>query len=283
MRALDGLRTYQDAVAVVTGGASGLGRALADELARRGAEVVVADLQTELAEEAAATIRAAGGRAVAETLDVTDAPAVERLVLATFDRTGRLDYLFNNAGIAIVGEAQLHKLDDWNRVIDVNLGGVVHGVNTAYPLMLRQGFGHIVNTGSFMGLVPCGSEVSYGTTKFGIVGLSTSLRIEAAAAGVRVSVICPGAVFTPIANGGKFGKLLQPMSDEAVERFWSALHPVPAKLIARQALDRVAKNHAVIVVPARYRWIWRLYRYAPALVTPFLRRHFTRYRQLTRP
>src|SRR5439155_13844601 len=103
---------------------------------------------------------------------------------------------------------------DWHKVFDVNLRGVVNGVQAAYPVMLRQGFGHIVNTASVAGLLPTPTIVSYCAAKHAVVGLSTSLRVEAAEAGVRVSVLCPGAIKTPILEGGKYGKMLQPLPPE---------------------------------------------------------------------
>src|SRR5688500_1348694 len=114
--AVSQLRTYKDAVAIITGGASGIGRALGEELARCGAEVVLADLQTELADEVAAGIRAKGGKARAVGLDITDFSAVGRLVHDTMAASGRIDYLFNNAGIVVAGEAHHYELQDWNRV-----------------------------------------------------------------------------------------------------------------------------------------------------------------------
>jgi NAD(P)-dependent dehydrogenase (short-subunit alcohol dehydrogenase family) len=159
------LRVFNGATAIVTGGASGIGRALGEELAKRGSEVVLADLQIELAEEVASEIRAAGGKAAALRLDVTDFFAVESLLQETAERTGRLDYMFNNAGISIAGPVSLHSIEDWNRIIDVNLRGVVNGVQVAYQIMLMQGFGHIVNTASLAGLVPGAGNPSYVTTK----------------------------------------------------------------------------------------------------------------------
>jgi NAD(P)-dependent dehydrogenase (short-subunit alcohol dehydrogenase family) len=116
---------FQNAVAVVTGGASGLGRALCEELARRGVVVMVTDLQEEGAHAVAAGIVAAGGRASGAALDVRDAPAFERLLDDTIAAHGRLDYLFNNAGLATAGEAQNLPLDVWRKVLDVNLWGVI--------------------------------------------------------------------------------------------------------------------------------------------------------------
>ncbi len=205
------LRTFEGAVAIVTGGASGIGRAIGEALAHRGARVVLADLQVEVARQVAARITANGGQASAEELDVADFPATNRLVQATFQRERRLDYLFNNAGIGIIGEARLYQIEDWEPILGVNLRGVIHGVQAAYPIMLQQGFGHIVNTASLAGLLPYPLCASYCATKHAVVGLSTALRIEAAPAGVRVSVLCPGPVRTPaLINGGKYGKMLQP-------------------------------------------------------------------------
>jgi NAD(P)-dependent dehydrogenase (short-subunit alcohol dehydrogenase family) len=227
---------------------------------------VMADLQAELAEEVAARIRENGGQATAEQLDVTDFPATNRLVECMFQMWGRLDYIFNNAGIGIVGEARLYELEDWNRVLDVNLRGVVHGVQAAYPIMLRQGFGHIVNTASVAGLFPYPLLVGYSATKHAVVGLTTSLRIEAAAAGVRVSVLCPGAVRTPaLTDGGKYGKMLQPIPPEVLKAVNERQRPIRAEQFAEQALRAVSRNRGIIVIPSRWKIVWWLYRLSPSL------------------
>ena len=129
--------------AIVTGGASGIGRALATELAGSGVRVLLGDRQADVAEQVAAEIRARGGTAEAVELDVRDGDRFREVVRAAAAHAGRLDYLFNNAGIGIGGEARDFDLADWNDVIDVNLRGVVHGILAAYPLMIAQGFGHI--------------------------------------------------------------------------------------------------------------------------------------------
>jgi NAD(P)-dependent dehydrogenase (short-subunit alcohol dehydrogenase family) len=135
-------------------------------------------------------------------LDVTDADAVAALVERTAQDHGHLDLLFNNAGVAVTGPVSELTLAHWNRVIDINLRGVVHGVVAAYPIMIRQGRGHIVNTSSLAGLLPSPMLTPYGMTKHGVVGLSESLRMEAAAHGVRVSVVCPGVIDTPLLDKG---------------------------------------------------------------------------------
>jgi NAD(P)-dependent dehydrogenase (short-subunit alcohol dehydrogenase family) len=266
MKCENSLRTFAGAVAIVTGGASGIGRALGEALARRGATVVLADVQIELAEEVAAGIRAGGGRATAEALDVTDFAATNRLVQGLSQAAGRLDYLFNIAGIGIVGEARYYELEDWYRLLDVNLRGVVHGVQAAYPIMLRQGFGHIVNMASGAGLWPSPFVVGYCTTKHAIVGLSTSLRIEAAAAGVRVSVLCPGSVRTPaLTVESKYGKVLPPIPPEVLRTLVERQRPMRPERFAEQALRAVARNRAIIVIPSWWRMVWWLNRLSPGL------------------
>jgi NAD(P)-dependent dehydrogenase (short-subunit alcohol dehydrogenase family) len=257
---------YYGATAVVTGGASGIGRALAEELVNRGSEVVLADLQVELAEEVAAAIQAAGGKARAFKLDVSDFSAVKGLLQDTFERTGRLDYVFNNAGIGIGGPVDLHSIEDWNRVVDVNLRGVVNGVHAAYQIMLRQGFGHIVNTASTAGLLPSPGVASYATTKHAVVGLSKSLRAEAASAGIRVSVLCPGVIRTPILEGGgKYGRILTDIPPEQLRDLWEKFKPMPPNIFARKALRAIAKNKAIIVIPSWWKRFWWINRLSPSL------------------
>ncbi len=259
------LRIFDGAVAIMTGGASGIGRALSEALARRGACVILADRQIVLAQEVAAGIRESGGQASAVELDVTDFTAVDQLVRATAQAQGRLDYVFNNAGIAIGGEVRLCQIEDWDSVLNVNLHGVVNGVQAAYPVMLSQGYGHIVNTASMAGLLPMPAAVSYATTKHAVVGLSKSLRVEAAPYGVRVSVLCPGFIRTPILYGGKYGKQLQPMPPEVQEKFIRQYRPMDPAVFAEKVLDALARNKALIIVPGWWRLLWWISRLSPAL------------------
>ncbi len=196
-----------DRTAVVGGGPSGIGRAVARALAADGCRMVVAgaDVVCTDVEGAAAARTAEGltgpGSATSATLDVTDAAAVD----ATVSRAGRLDLMFNNAGIAWGGDTELLTLDQWNAIVDVNIRGVVHGVAAAYPAMPRQGHGHIVNTASMAGLTAAGQITSYVMTKRAVVGLSLALRSEAVSRGVGVLAVCPAAVETPILDKGAIG------------------------------------------------------------------------------
>ncbi len=262
------IRIFDVGTAIITGGASGIGRSLALELSKRGCEVVIADRQVEAANELVEKIHAANGKATAVVTDVTDYSAVEKLVNTTVERTGRLDYMFNNAGIGIGGAVTHYTVDDWNLIVDVNLNGVINGVTAAYNLMLKQGFGHIVNTASVAGFLPGPGSTAYTTTKFAIVGLSKSLRLEAASLGVRVSVLCPGVIRTPILDGGgKFGKMLYeltPKMEEYLKEMWEKYKPMNPDLFATKALDLIAKNKAMIILPTFYKWFWRLHRFFPS-------------------
>jgi NAD(P)-dependent dehydrogenase (short-subunit alcohol dehydrogenase family) len=252
-------------VAIITGGASGIGRALSEELARRGVEIVLADRQLEVAKEVAAGIEGAGGKASAAQLDVRSFEAFDALARDTHARTGRIDYLFNNAGIAVGGEMSTYGVEDYDDVIDVNLRGVTNGIQAVYPRMIAQGSGHIVNTASVAGLISA-PEGSYTATKFAVVGLSKALRIEAAMHGVRVSVLCPGAVRTPILTGGKFGRIKMPnVTDAAILRAWERVRPMPTDEFARQALAAIDRNEAIIVVPRWWKALWYLERLSPSL------------------
>ena len=277
MAADNKIRTFAGATAIVTGAASGIGRALAGELAQRGCEVVLADLQVSLAKKVASEIRTAGGKARAVRIDVTDFPVMKNLVKETVKRTGRLDYIFNNAGIVIGGGVDLYCIADWNKVIDVNIRGVINGIQTAYPVMLKQEFGHIVNTASMAGLMPGPGNTVYTMTKHGVVGLSLSLRGEAALAGVRVSVICPGVIQTPILEGGgRYGKMLMEIPAEEMRRLFQKLRPMPPHVFAKKVLDAVAKNRAIIIFPRWWRVFWWINRLSPAIGIALAQRSFER-------
>src|SRR5262245_56898285 len=205
-----GLRSFDGAVAIVSGAGSGIGAALSADLALRRSEVVLADVDLADAEAVAAGIRSRGGLASARHLDVTSAPAFDAVVAETVKRLGRLDYVFNNAGIGVAGPAADYTLDAWDRILGVNLRGVINAVQAAYPVMIRQGFGHVVNTASMAGLTTSPGMIGYATTKHAVVALSLALRSEAASHGIRVSVLCPGVIRTPLLQGGKHGIFLGP-------------------------------------------------------------------------
>ena len=248
---------FRDRIAIVTGGASGIGRSLATALAAGGARVVIADVNGDLA---ATVARELGERVRAEPVDVTDAGAVQALVDGVTRREGRLDLMFNNAGIAVMADTRDTTLADWNRLIDVNLRGVVHGVVAAYPIMVRQGSGHIVNTASAAGILSSPATTAYAATKHAVVGLSVSLRAEAMLHGVRVSVICPGLIETPIIQNAKIvGPTVERLLAESPLRLHSS------DRLARAVLRGVARNRAIIPFTPEVRIMWALHRLSPAI------------------
>ncbi len=252
-------------IAIVTGAASGIGRALAEALAANHVEVVLADRQVSLAEEVAEGIVRRGGAATVVDLDVTSHARFGTVVQETIARTGRLDYLFNNAGIGVAGEMKDYQAADWDDVLNVNLRGVAYGVLAAYPVMVEQGFGHIVNTASMAGLVANGYMGSYVASKHAVVGLSKTLRIEAKEYGVRVSVLCPGAVRTPIFEGGRYGRMKEDLDMDRWRALCERFLPLDPSVLAEKALRAVERNQAIIVVPGWWRLLWYLERLAPPL------------------
>jgi NAD(P)-dependent dehydrogenase (short-subunit alcohol dehydrogenase family) len=258
---------FSGRVAIVTGGGSGIGRALAQELGRRGAIVTVADFREDGARDAAAGIRASGGRASAAYADVRRAEDVQRLVDDAVAANGRLDLMVNNAGIGVGGEIRDLTLEHWAAAIDANLRGVVHGVAAAYPVMIRQRAGHIVNIASLSGLIPSPGLGPYATTKGAVVSLTGALRAEAEAYGVRASVACPGFVDTAIfenAIGVKVEK------EKLVKRIGLPL--ISAGEAAREIVRGIERNEAVMVFPRSARVVWRLARWAPWSMAPLHRR-----------
>ena len=257
---------FTSKLALLTGAASGIGAALAKELARAGAEVVLADRQMDLAERVAGEIRAGGGRASAVELDVRSVTAFERVVRDVVARHGRVDYLFNNAGIGVGGEMDAYAPRDWDDVIDVNLRGVAYGIQAVYPVMVRQGSGHIVNTASMAGLVATPGQGSYTATKHAVVAISKALRVEARHHGVHVSVLCPGVIRTPILSGGKFGRLnYVGVGEEQMRALWERLRPMDVDVFARKALAAIARDEAIIVLPQWWKTFWYIDRLSPAL------------------
>jgi NAD(P)-dependent dehydrogenase (short-subunit alcohol dehydrogenase family) len=263
-------------IAIVTGAASGIGLALSSALSQRGDTVIMADVNGERV--TAECERLSRPNVVPQALDVRDSAAVNNLVLDVSGRYGRLDLMFNNAGIYLGGETDELLPAHWDRIIDVNLRGVVNGVSAAYPIMVKQGFGHIVNTASLAGLLPTALVAPYVTTKHAVVGLSLCLRAEAAAHGVRVTVICPGFVDTPFFDNGlpsdlprsrlyKARQAKQHADKSRLAEFVLKHSNVYApKQLADDILKGVARNKAVVVRPTSAQLQWLAVRLAPRAV-----------------
>ncbi len=208
------MRELEGRTALVIGGGGGIGRALALALAGEGMRLVVADIEGDAAEAVAAELAAAGAEASAETVDVSDAAAVEALAERCFERHGRVDVLCNHAGVVGPTPLGAASLDNWRWIIDVNVLGLVHAVHAFVPRMLARigeqggeqgGEAHIVAASSIAGLLPgASSELSaYRASQLAIVGMSRDLRNELAGSGIGVTVLCPGAVATRMWQAGR--------------------------------------------------------------------------------
>ena len=209
-------------VALVTGGASGIGRATALTFAREGAKLVIADMNGDGRSQTVHIITENGGEATFVQVDVANATEVEAMISATVKTYGRLDCAHNNAGIGSRPRAPLHECSEetWDRVLSINLKGVWLCMKYEILQMLKQGSGAIVNTASIMGLVGSWSgTVAYNASKHGVVGLTKTAALEYATAGIRVNAVCPGYIHTPLIEAAL-------TSNPALEAQIVARHPV---------------------------------------------------------
>jgi NAD(P)-dependent dehydrogenase (short-subunit alcohol dehydrogenase family) len=258
-------------VAVVTGAGSGIGRASARLLARHGARVHLADLNEQSAQAALSEIETAGGRGAAHALDVSDPDAVEALAAAVFAAEGHVDVLHNNAGIGFGGTIEATTIEDWQRVIAVNLLGVAYGCQAFVPRMLEQGRpASVVNTASQAGLTPAPKMAPYCASKYGVVGLTESLNAELSGRGIHFSAICPGIIDTPIVATGIIRGQVTEIHAKLTE-FYDKRGASPEEVA--QAVIRAIEKHTLIVpVPRRQVSApYLLHRISPRLMQPIAR------------
>jgi NAD(P)-dependent dehydrogenase (short-subunit alcohol dehydrogenase family) len=209
-------------IAVVTGGAHGIGRASAKALGAEGAKVAIGDVDETDGKACAKDILGAGGEAVFVRTDVTSMDDVRALVGAAVERWGRLDVMVNNVGVAIGGAAGEMSEDDWRRVIDVNLTGVWRGMRVAIPIMIEAGGGSIVNMSSVQGHVGFVGWSGYAASKGGVDALTRQAAVEYAPRGIRVNAIVPGTILTEMNE-----RILREVDDpDALQAEWKAMHPV---------------------------------------------------------
>jgi NADP-dependent 3-hydroxy acid dehydrogenase YdfG len=264
---------FEGRTVLLTGAGSGIGKALATFLIEAGATVHGADMNAATLDQFAGELSGLPGKLVPRLLDVTDREDYGRWV-TDCAAGGSIDYLFNNAGVTLLGDADLVPFARWKWLLDINLMGVINGILHVYPLMVAQRHGHIISTGSVAGVTGYATAAAYTTAKGAVIGLSTSLAAEAAEYGVKVSVACPGYVNSNIFSQDRI------MGADA----GAVIKDLPAPMMSPQEaawryLKGVVSGKRVIVFPANAKLLWLLATWTPFLLGPIqkrLQRKFSR-------
>lgn len=254
--------------ALVTGAGSGIGRATALALASQGVSVAVSDLDPEAAQATAEAISASGGQAADWPLDVSDFSQFEFVLGELSERFGVPSILVNNAGIGVGGEFLDTSLESWQRVVSVNLMGVVHGCRAVLPAMIESGRpGHVVNIASMAGFAAAAKVSAYSATKFGVLGFSEALRAEMVKHRIGVSAICPGIIHTNIINASTLASSTEDVEAkrESLERFYRRRNYGPER-VAAVILRAIRNNRAVVPVTPEAWSAYYFKRWAPWLI-----------------
>ena len=250
-------------IVLVTGAASGIGRSFALAAAKKGARLIITDVNKEGLEKTAESIRGAGGAVLlARDLDVADRGAVLALAADVLEKSGPVDVLANVAGVALFAQVEDMSHSDWERVVNINLWGVIHMIEAFAPAMIKAGRGHVVNVSSLAGLMGVPWHLVYSATKFAVNGLSEVLRLDLKKHGVGVTLVCPGAVDTGLVETVK---VIAPES--RVKRFKGSFRKIalsPDK-VAGQMMTAVEKNRFLVLTSVDVHIAWFFKRHFPWL------------------
>lgn len=254
-------RCSREAFAVITGAGSGIGRAFALELARRGGQVVCSDIDLDSAEVTAADIRATGGRAMAARCDVTRLADVEALADAAEEWFGGpADLIINNAGVGAGGhQIGDMSIDDWRWVIDINMWGVIHGCHVFVPRLKAQGRGGILNVGSTASFAAAPRMSAYNASKAAVLAVTETLAAELAGTPINVTALCPTFVQTNIVKAGRISQSSSKLADGLMR--WTA---VPPERVVKSALNGLDRGQLYVLPQFDARVVWRMKRLLPA-------------------
>jgi NADP-dependent 3-hydroxy acid dehydrogenase YdfG len=261
---------YKNKIAIVTGAASGIGKSISGKLIEYGCKVHLLDIDELQLNKTALEL---GEQAIPHQLNVSDYKAFQEIISDIKTKDAIIDFVFNNAGIAFAGEMTGYSIEAWNKILDTNVKGVINGVQLIYPIMKAQKSGHIVNTASLAGLVPSGLMVPYATTKYAIVGLSRSLKIEAELFNVHVHVLCPGVVETKSLDSSHPEDMPESSRIKAREYLTNITgKPVSADAFAAHALKEIANKKEIIFYPKKVKEIWNFSRFFPKQLSKYARK-----------
>ena len=244
------MQGFAGKVAVVTGAGSGIGQALAVELARSGASLAISDVNTEGLADTEERLKAIGAPVKADRLDVTERGAFELYADAVKEHFGKVNQIYNNAGIAFAGDIEVTEFKDIEKVMDVDFWGVVNGTKVFLPHLVESGDGHVINISSVFGLFSVPGQAAYNAAKFAVRGFTEALRQEMMAAGhpVKVTTVHPGGIKTNIARNMTTVEAVN--KHELAKTFDNKLASTSPEKAARVILDGVRKNRARVLVGA---------------------------------
>jgi NADP-dependent 3-hydroxy acid dehydrogenase YdfG len=245
---MPGIKDFQNKVVVITGAGSGIGKASAEAFAVEGADVVIADIHEGRLQEVSSGIIARGGRALIKKVDVADRTQVEGLASFAIKEKGRVDILFNNAGVAIGGSFENTSIEEWEWIFSINFWGVLYGIKAFLPHMIERKYGHILNTSSLAGLCSMPGMSAYSSTKFAVAGLGEALRAEVRKYGIGVSTICPGVINTRVVEDGRMHLRDGARANRQTVVDFYRNFGWPPERVAKAVLSAVRHNRSVVPV-----------------------------------
>lgn len=251
-------KRYPQQRAFITGAASGLGLEICQQLARRQWKLFIADINAQRLHEVESQLRASGAEVIVRELDVTQPDQLEGARDAIEQAWGGVDLVFNNAGIAVAGELNEVALEDWHRVMNVDLWGVIHGCRAFVPLLKQQGYGHIINTASSAGTLSAPEMGPYNVAKAGVISLSETLRVELARSAIGVTVVCPtvfaSSLGESIGENTRGEQMLHKQLNQS---------KVTTGEIVDDVLRAVERERLYVMTQPDARWGWRFKRFFP--------------------
>lgn len=276
------MKNFDGKVAVITGAASGIGRALAISLAKRNCKLVLADKDIAGLQQTKETILLYDVECSSHELDVSDANAFNKLALEVINQYGAVDMLFNNAGVTLVDSVSAQSLEDFHWLMNINFWGVVHGVNAFLPYLKESNEAHIVNVSSLFGLLGLPLQSAYNASKFAVRGYTESLKMEMAGSNVNVSCVHPGGIKTAITENSRVGdKALDIPKSQLIADF-EKTSKTTAEQAAAEILSGIEKNHRRILVGGDAKLLDKIVRLFPSSyekVLGFEKKVVERYKQ----